>query len=228
MIKYAGELAIVTGGTNGNLGPIFTETLQRIGMEVFSLDLPDYDVTKSDDIRRAMIKAGRTPKVLVNNAAIDNPPTGSGGYWENWDKIIDVNLKGAKLCSQIFGRSMKLMNNGGVIINVSSIMGNVAADWHNYPDGFEKPGAYNVSKAALIHLSKSMQGQFGKNGLRCCSISFGPVDTGKFQEPFKSKMLERLPLRRFISKDSVQATLIFALSCPEFAGQQVLVDASEI
>ena len=224
MIDYRNQLAVVTGGSNGNLGPIFTRTLKGIGMDVCCLDLPDYDVRNSDDIRRAVITAG-VPAVLVNNAAIDNPPTGNGSYWGSWDEIMEVNLKGTKLCSQIIGRHMMLERGGGLIVNVCSIMGFVAADWHNYPDGFEKPGAYNVSKAAIMHLSKSMQGQFGQDGLRCVPIAFGPVDTGKFSEPFKGRMLERLPMGEFLTEEDVRETLLFALRCPHLAGAPVLVDA---
>ena len=77
--RWFKKSAIVTGGS-GRVGPIWMDELIQIGYYPFNFDLPKWDITKHDDI--AMFKAsllhnGYAPTVLVNNAAIDNPP-GSG------------------------------------------------------------------------------------------------------------------------------------------------------
>jgi NAD(P)-dependent dehydrogenase (short-subunit alcohol dehydrogenase family) len=223
--EYRGKTAVITGGTNGNLGPIMSQALRDIGMQVYSLDLPEYDVRNSEDIRRFLFSYPEIPCLLINNAAIDNPPTGNGGFWERWDEIIDVNLKGVKLCTQIIGRCMTMENGGGLVINVGSIMADCAANWHNYPDGFDKPVAYGMSKAGCEPLVRNITARYAHMKLRACTIAFGPVDTGKFVEPFRSKIMQSLPLGRFVSKQSVIETLFYVMRCPEFAGQKVLCDA---
>lgn len=218
------KIAVVTGGKNGNLGPLIVDELECMGYRVFIIDKPKYDIRYKESIASAVIDCPGVPVVLVNNAAIDNPPTGRGGLWDGLDDILQVNLRGAVWVSQLFMPGM-VANGGGVIINIGSIMGNVAADWRNYAPGFRKPIAYGLSKAGLIQLSRSITMEYGAQGVRSVCMAFGPVDTGKFQEPFKSKILHSLPLGRFVSKESVRAGIRYAVECKELAGQQVLCDA---
>lgn len=219
-------LAIVTGGINGNLGPLWVEYLREAGYRTWTIDLPQYDVSKLSDIQfardRCLAIMG-VPKVIINNAAIDPKPIeGEGCFW-NYDKIIDVNLKGAiNVCKEFIPHMVT--NGGGVIINIGSIMGTRGAVKRNYPNGFDKAIGYNVSKAALIQLSRSITTQFGDKNIRSVTIGFGPCDMG-LPEEFKTKFLRDVPLNRCISKESLKATLLYAISCPEFAGQLVLVDA---
>lgn len=217
-------LAVVTGGKNGNLGPIIVDELKSLGYRVFILDLPEYDISKQDYIELFKLDLPGTPKVIVNNAAIDNPPTGKSGYFANFEKIIDVNLSGAVRVIKSFTDDM-IRHGGGTIINIGSIMGNVAADWRNYPEGFRKPVAYGLSKAGLIQLSRSLTMEYGNKGIRSVCCAFGPVDTGKFKEPFRSNILRNIPTGRFVSEKSVRATIRYAVECPELAGQQILCDS---
>ena len=217
-------VAVVTGGS-GRVGPIWIDELEKMGYEVFDFDLPLRDVTDMDFVRRYMMdlaEEGYIPQVLVNNAAIDNPPGTNATFFGNLEKIINVNLIGAANMADAFIPGMKALG-GGVIINIGSIMGNIGADWRNYDNNFEKPVAYNLSKAALIQLSRSITVQYGRYGIRSVTISFGPLDKG-LPDNFKEKFLKNVPLGRAISERSWRAALKFAIECPEFAGQQVLVD----
>jgi NAD(P)-dependent dehydrogenase (short-subunit alcohol dehydrogenase family) len=223
IINRGKPIAVVTGGKNGNLGPIISNELKRLGYRVFALDLPDYDISKQDYVDLFKLDLPGIPKLIVNNAAIDNPPTGKSGYFSNYEQILDVNLMGALRVINTFIPDM-IGNGGGVIINIGSIMGNVAADWRNYPTGFRKPVAYGLSKAALIQLSRSLTMEYGNKNIRSVCCAFGPVDTGKFKEPFRSNILRSIPTGRFISEKSVRATIRYAVECPELAGQQILCD----
>lgn len=228
-----GKLAVLTGSV-GNLGPIWLEGLKQFGAEVFEVDLPLYDVTNINNLRRISSewrKRDIYPSIIINNAAIDTPPTpgdismDAEGFWVDHEKIVRTNLTGAVNVAQVFVPMMIKGGQGGVIINVGSILGNVAADYRNYELGFEKPVGYNVSKAGLIQLTRSIAVQYGRYGIRSVYISFAAVDTGKFQEPFASKFKACLPLGRFISPESLKITLLYACCCPELTGQQILVDA---
>lgn len=215
-----GKVALVTGGKNGQLGPIWSRTLREAGANVTELDLPDFDITK-DDVKHALTWLDEVD-ILVNNAGIDNPPGSVASFFGNFGKIMNVNINGAaRMCEQVIP---KMKKKGGVIINIGSIMGNVGADFRNYDDSFEKPVAYNVSKAGLVQLSRSIAVQYGRFNIRSVTISFGPYDGGKIPKSFLDKFLKNVPLGRTISKDSLQMTLLYAVSCPELTGQQIVVD----
>jgi len=224
IFDFSGRKAVVTGG-QGRLGPIWADTLERAGCQVRVLDLPSYDVSDESSVmafKWEMDREGFYPDIIVNNAAIDNPPGSDASFWGNLERILSVNLIGAANVTSAFLPSMAECG-GGVVVNIGSIMGNIGADWRNYPANFEKPVAYNLSKAGLIQLSRSITVQYGRYNIRSVTIAFGPVDKGLTQE-FLDKFLKNVPLGRPISEQSVRAALLFAVACPELAGTQVLVD----
>ena len=217
---------VLVTGTSGRLGPIWVDTLEDHGARVWGIDKDTCDVTNQSDINKytfLMERNGFRPNVLINNAAIDNPPGSDATFWGNLDDIIAVNLIGAaKMSAAVI--PLMIERGGGVIINIGSIMGETGANWTAYPEGFEKPIAYNLSKAGMIQMSRSITTQYGRYNVRGVTIAFGPVDIG-LSEDFKGKFLERVPLGRMISEQSLRAALIFAITCPELAGARVLVDA---
>jgi len=215
------KVAVVTGAS-GNLGPVWCDELAKMGYKVFKIDLPNGNVADELQMKRAAkvcVAQLGIPQVIVNNAAIDPKPSEGGGKFWNYQRIIDVNLTGAlNVCKEF----MPLMD-GGVVINIGSIMGNMGADWRNYPEGFDKAVGYNVSKAALVQLSRSIATQYGRKGIRSVTISFGPFDKG-LPDDFKERFLRNVPLGRTISEDSFRKTLRYAVECQELNGQQIIVD----
>jgi meso-butanediol dehydrogenase/(S,S)-butanediol dehydrogenase/diacetyl reductase len=207
-------------GSSGNLGPIWCSTLRGLQYDVKEFDPPGWDAKNTAKLE--VPKGYLSPDVIVYNAAIDNPPGYSTRFFTNLVGIVDVNLFGACRVTEAFLPHM--MSKGGLFIYVGSIQGIVGADWRNYDGDFEKPVGYNVSKAALMQLTRSVAVQYGRYNIRAVCLAFAAVETGKFTEPFKSKFLNCLPLGRFISKESVAASLKFAISCPELTGQTVLID----
>lgn len=228
MFTLTGQSAIVTGG-QGRIGPIWVDTLKQAGADVYTFDLPEYDVTDKVSIlkfRRELTKQSVVPTILINNAAIDNPPGSDASFWGNIDRILEVNLEGAANMSEAFLPGM-IGSGGGVIINIGSIMGNIGADWRNYDLSFEKPVAYNLSKAALVQLSRSITVQYGRYNVRSVTLAFGPFDMG-LSDKFKKKFLKNVPLGRPISERSLRSSLLYAIACDELAGTQVLVDGGYV
>ena len=222
------KCAVVTGAT-GRAGPLWVSELNDMGYSVFDLNLPEYDVSNLDSVRhfqKRLERRGCVPDVIVNNAAIDNPPGTDASFFGNFERILAVNLTGAVNVCNVFIPAM-IKNGGGVIVNIGSVMGFIGADWRNYGGSFEKPVSYNVSKAALVQLSRSVTVQYGRHNIRCVTIAFGPLDVG-LPEEFKAKFLKNVPLGRAISEDSWRAALRFAVQCPEFAGQAVLIDGGYV
>jgi 3alpha(or 20beta)-hydroxysteroid dehydrogenase len=227
MFDLAGKLAVVTGGKNGNLGPIWCESLQGAGAKVVVLDRPDYDISKQlqvNDFRDRTLQIHGVPDILVNNAAIDTPPTQQGTFFGGFDDIIRVNLSGAVKVTEVFLPEM-IKKGRGTIVNIGSIQGYGGADYRNYTGDFEKPFGYNASKWGLRGLAKSLTVQYGRYGIRSVTISFGPYDGGKLTQEFLGKFLHNVPLGRTVSKESLQMTLLYACCCPELAGVDWRIDA---
>lgn len=220
------RIAVITG-TSGQLGPVWVETLSNMDYLVWGMDLPRVDVGRKEQVLEdaaRCIRAGLgIPEVLVLNAAIDNPPGSVATFHGKAAEILQVNLMGAIYTVEAFLPHM-IEHGGGVIVMIGSIQGFIGADWRNYEAGFEKPVGYNLSKAALMQYARSLTVQYGRHGIRACCIAFGPYDGGKLKQEFLNRFLHNVPMGRPVSRASLRATLRFALECPEFAGQTVLVD----
>jgi NAD(P)-dependent dehydrogenase (short-subunit alcohol dehydrogenase family) len=224
-IPPVGDLALITGGS-GQLGPVWCEVLREMGYRIHNVDLPQFDISDRDRMKYAAdrcIAIHGTPKIIILNAGIDNPPGTESTFHGNLSRIIDVNLKGAANVTEVFLPAM-IADGGGVIVGISSIQAHAGADWRNYPEGFEKPVGYNMSKAALEQYARSLTVQYGRFGIRACCIGFGAYDGGKLDPIFLEKYLKNVPMGRPVSRESAKAAMVFALTCPEFSGQTVMVE----
>jgi NAD(P)-dependent dehydrogenase (short-subunit alcohol dehydrogenase family) len=81
-----------------------------------------------------------------------------------------------------------------------------------------------LSKAGLEQYMRSLTVQYGRFGIRACCIGFGCYDSGKLDPVFLEKYLKNVPLGRPVSRQSAKAALRFAVECPEFAGQTLMVE----
>lgn len=219
-------IAVVTG-PSGQLGPIWCETLKEMGYFIIGIDQPKYDVSNERQMEELVddwvINSDCVPDVIVLNAAIDNPPGSPASFHGNLERILQVNLVGATNVAKSFLPHM-VQRGKGVIIGITSIQGRIGADWRNYEEGWEKPVGYNLSKAGLEQYIRSVTVQYGRYGIRACCIGFGAYDGGKLDPVFLEKFLKNVPMGRPVSKESCKAALRFAIECPEFAGQTVMID----
>lgn len=232
LFDLTGKTALLVG-YQGKLGPIWNETLQEAGAEVYGYGEPEvnfWGIAGGDinyvlderlwDIRRQL----RAPDIIVYNAAIDTPPTVTDArFFTDWHKTLFVNLVAPGYIIDFFVPNM-IERGKGVIVLIGSIMGHRAADWTNYVPPFEKPVGYNCSKAGLRHLAPCLTRQYGHKGIRAVSISFGPVDTGKLSPEFLEKIKPKIPMRRPVSVTSLKQALLNACCCEDLAGTDVLVD----
>lgn len=150
------------------------------------------------------------PEILINNAGIDSKPNGpadQNGPFEDypqkyWDEVIDVNLTGVMLCSQVIGARMAEAGRGS-IINVGSMYGMVSPNQALYSyreerDGvpFFKAVSYAASKSGLLNLTRYVATYWAKKNVRCNLVTFGGVKTGSFDKEFIDAFLERVPMGR--------------------------------
>ena len=226
LFDLTGKKGLVIGG-EGNLGPIWMETLRDAGAHAYSIGLPYFDFTNDEDLRRApeiVLQAVGTPDIIVCNAAIDTPPTKTEArFFTDFEKTMQVNINAhARLLSYFIPEMVN--NGGGVIVLVGSIQGYIGADFRNYSGGFEKPCGYNCSKAALKQLARSITVQYGRYGIRAVCPGFGPFLSDKLPPEFVAKIREKIPTGHTVTKEDVQRTLLYAVCCEGLAGEDWLVD----
>ena len=232
-----GRVAVITGA-NGSIGQAIVERLQTMGACVVQVDIAFNEAPEliegswriGCDIRQlesidAMSKyiqnyLGRCD-VLVNNAAIS---TGAFALedlsLEYWNRILDINLRGAFLCAQSLV-PMMFKSGTGSIVNISSIASQVAT----------RVGAYSTSKAGMLGLTHQMAVEWGPRGIRCNSISPGMVRTPLSEVHYQEegvleKRTSKIPLRRIGKPDDIANTVAF-LSCDAASyinGQDLVVD----
>jgi len=193
--RVKGKVAIVTGGANG-IGEASAKLLAREGASVAIVDIDDengkrvaeeiqaeggiadfwhMDISKEKEVEQVCAdinnKYGKL-HILVNNAGIPGhrkPPHETTS--EEWDRIMNVNLKGAFFCTRHAAPYM-LKSGSGSIINIASVYGIIGCDT---PD-------YDTSKGAMRAMTKSDALVYGKSNIRVNSIHPGNIITPLFRK----------------------------------------------
>jgi NAD(P)-dependent dehydrogenase (short-subunit alcohol dehydrogenase family) len=185
------------------------------------------DVTQRSSIEmglRQVKDRWGAPHALINNAALDAPPDApahENGPFENypessWDRVMEVNVKGVVLCSQVIGGDMAAAGRGS-IINICSIYGIVSPDQRIYEyraaagAAFFKPVAYSVSKSALLNLTRYLATYWAGRNVRVNTLTFGGVFNSQ-DEQFLAGYQARVPLGRMAREDEYNGAVIFLIS----------------
>ncbi len=153
----------------------------------------------------AVVKETGRLDVLVNNAGISKDGLLPRMKEQDWDDVIDVNLKGAFLCTRAASRQM-LKQRSGRIINISSVVGLTG-----------NPGQanYAASKAGLIGLTKSVALEYASRNITVNAVAAGLINTDMTQTisaAEKKKIAQRIPLGRIGEADDVAAVVAFLAS----------------
>jgi len=253
------HIVLITG-VSGQLGNAYAKAFLARGARVVGMDVQDTDssielaasyseqymflqadVTNKSSLQKSLTSITdrfSTPTVLINNAAIDSPPNSSAednGPFENypesnWDKVIDVNLKGTYLCCQVFGAAMAQAKQGS-IINVSSIYGVVSPDQNLYEyrrqrgEIFYKPAAYSASKSGIINLSRYLSVYWAKQNVRVNSLTLAAV-FNKQEQAFLDVYCERIPIGRMADPNEYDGAVLFLASDASryMTGANLIVD----
>lgn len=164
--------------------------------------------------------------VLINNAGVE--PHKSIVQLDEWDwnRTIDVNLKGAFICSQSVGRMM-ISQGGGVIVNIASIAGRAA--------GLRDRSAYVASKTGLIGFTKECAREFAAHHIRVNAVCPGVIITEmtahlRNNAAQMQKWLEDIPLGRLGEPDDVTGLVLFLCSdaARYITGQAINVDGGKV
>lgn len=185
------------------------------------------DITKRDAVEAGFQQvraAWGVPHALINNAALDSPPSASAeqnGPFEQypqstWERVMQVNVTGVFLCCQVIGGAMA-QGGRGSIINVGSIYGLVSPDQRLYKhrrragSPFFKPAAYSASKSALLNLTRYLATYWAGRNVRVNTLTFGGVFNHQDEELLKA-YCTRVPLGRMAREEEYNGAVIFLVS----------------
>lgn len=183
----SGKKAVVTGGSSG-IGKAIAETLKEQGAEVFIVDLnenPSHkkagihtilaDITQADVLKNSLEPLSNNIDILVNNAGIGFVGNIEQTDDEDFDRLYNVNVKGVFNCIKAILPKMK--KQGGVIVNMASIVSHVAV---------KDRLAYTMTKGAVLAMTNSIAKDYLADGIRCNSVSPARVHT-----PFVDDYIEK-------------------------------------
>jgi len=174
-------------------------------------------------VKKTVEKFGRVD-ILVNNAGVAQFVPFLGMTEEDWDRTLDINLKGYFLCAQAAAKEM-VKQKSGVIINISSIaMGQVGVGFFNLTH-------YCASKGGIVGMTEALALELAPYNIRVNAISPGAIETPMI-DPLKSdpKMMERVlarvPLGRVGKPEEVSNLVLFLASDQSsyITGSTVVID----
>lgn len=230
-LSLEGRRALVTGASSG-LGLHFAEVLAAAGADVVlaarrvdklqaeaerlraggaKVHCVALDVTDGQSVKDAFADAeaelGGPVDILVNNAGVSGDSFFLNLEEEEWDFVVDTNLKGAYLVAREMAQRLVAAKQGGSIINIASILGfRVAAVL----------APYCASKAGLVHLTKAMALELARYKIRVNAIAPGYIETdinrGYFDTEPGQKMLARIPMKRLGEKEELAGPLLLLAS----------------
>lgn len=228
--QFEGRSAIVTGGTRG-IGKAIVMELARRGANVafnYSKSADGAEALKAEieamgvkvfcgqcDVASTVAAAEFANQVndhfggidyLVNNAGITRDQLVLRMKEEDWDAVIDTNLKGAWNFSKAVLRPLMRNERGGSILNISSISGVV---------GMLGQSNYSASKAGMIGLTKSMAKEIASRKITVNALALGLIETdmaAEMNEDHRAKILAMIPLGRLGNVQEVAEIACFLLS----------------
>ncbi len=245
--KFEGQVAVVTGAGRG-IGEAIAKTLAAGGARVavvsrteanaektaqainadhpgaataYAVDVADFNAVQ--ELASTIIEQLGRVDILVNNAGVTRDGLSMRMSSEDWDVVVDTNLKGAFNFIRAVQRPMAKQRSGRIIniSSVSGIMGNAGQ------------ANYAASKAGLIGLTKTIARELSGRGITVNAVAPGFIETDMtnvLPESIRTAVVERIPLGRFGAPDDIAAAVAF-LAGSEAAyitGQTLVVDGGMV
>ena len=229
------ETAILTG-SEGQIGQSFVSKLKELNYNVIGIDVVDQvnddiiyyraDITKKSDIESVLKQHNENITVLINNAGISVFSPFEERTEDQIDMVMNVNLKGNILMTQLVYNNYFKVNKNGTIINIGSIYGIVSGDMSIYNEGDRRTSEiYGATKAAVINLTKYFATDMTPNNVSVNCISPGGIYNNQDTE-FIEKYSRKVPMNRMGYADELLGALEYLLSDKSsyLTGQNITVD----
>ena len=239
MINLTGKTALVTGGGRG-IGKEISLCLARAGCNITVCDV-DFetaqttanelgeigvktlalkaDVSSSEDVSKMFadyFSSFGVLDILVNNAGITRDGLIVRMKEQDWDSVLNINLKSAFLCCKEAARPM-LKSRGGKIINIASVVGLM---------GNAGQVNYAASKAGIIGITKTLAREFASRSICVNAVAPGFIKTAmteKLTEEAKTKLSQQIPMQKLgLPSDIANAVAFLASDMADYITGQVL------
>ncbi|MGU9957647.1 MAG: SDR family NAD(P)-dependent oxidoreductase [Arenicellales bacterium WSBS_2016_MAG_OTU3] len=248
LFSLAGRTALVTGASSG-LGECFAQTLARAGASVvlaarrkhkleslaenirsqnglaYVVELDVSDAASVENAIQDAVKQAGAIDILVNNSGVASSGHAIDLRLEEWDRVVNTNLRGAWLVAQTLAKQMIANETGGSIINIASILSLRVA---------QGVAPYIASKAGLEHLTKALSLEWARYKIRVNAIAPGYIRTPMNEEFFTTQAgqntLKLIPQRRMGEPSDLDgALLLLASNASGFmTGSTIVVDGGHM
>lgn len=221
IFDFSGKTVLITGGSRG-IGEAIKNAFLQYGANIVSVSSKDYDLTAKKGLTELMdyIKTLDKVDVLINNAGIIHTENVENISFEQYDTLMDVNLKAPFFITQAVSKSMQ-KNNYGRIVNIASIAAKRVRSGR---------AAYSASKSALITMSKVVSIELAPYNVLVNTVSPGFTYTEMFQknvpEDVKENLLTKIPLGKFAGVNDIASMVLYLASDnnKHITGQDFVVD----
>jgi 2-deoxy-D-gluconate 3-dehydrogenase len=246
-MRVEDKIAVVTG-TGSGLGRAIAIGLAHGGADVVLTELPER-LKNAEETARQIADAGRKAfvvpldvtdlpgiremvnvvvaefgriDILINNAGINIPKLAVEVTEEDWDRVIDVDLKGVFFTAQAVASRAMIPMGAGKIVNIASQMGVV---------GYSHRAAYCAAKAGVVNLTRVLAFEWRKHEINVNAVAPTFVETPltkpMFEDPaFKENVLARIPLGRLAKPEDIVGAVVYLSSAAAdmVTGHTLLVD----
>jgi len=226
-MQLKGKTALVTGSSRG-LGKSIALKLAQMGANIvlngssdaifktaeefksagYNIIVSKCDVRNEEDVKQMVssaVEAFGSIDILVNNAGITKDKPLAMMSVQDWDDVLDINLKGAFLCIKYVSKVM-IKKRTGKIVNIASVAGRY---------GNQGQINYSASKAGLIGMTKTVAKELASRNITCNAVTPGLIQsdmTDVLPEEVRNNYLKNIPLGRFGTPEDVANVVAFLAS----------------
>lgn len=219
--RFTGRVCVVTGGASGigaaaakgfaaEGGKVVLFDRNEVELHAMQKEIPGSRSFVVDVSSKASIEAAfreiPVVHVLVNSAGVIGKSTLQNLPEDEWDRVLDINLKGTALCTQAVIAPMR-QQGGGAVVNVSSMAGKRVS--------FAGGVHYTASKTGVVGFTSHAAFELAAYNIRVCAVCPGPTITGMTKKATPERLkwtAEKIPLGRWVSAQDVANAILYLAS----------------